>query len=152
MQEKVTQLSGDDQAYLDELRNWLRGHFVENERAKYDEIGGKLAVVQNILQNRWFDPNKAWQLHALGVGIGDALAQRLGMTWVIVQDAHGRQPILQFPGTSLKLGAFTMIQKRVMQGEEIDVPSLFEAFCHSFEQIRAPKRSLFGRMFGPRLR
>jgi hypothetical protein len=152
MQERVTQLSDDDRAYLDELRKWLRGHFLESECAKYDEIGGKLAVVQTILQNRWFDPNEAWQLHALGVGMGDALAQQLGMVWMIVQDEHGRQPILQLPGTSLKLGAFTMIQKRVVEGEDVDVPSLFEAFCHSVEQIRAPKRSLFGRLFGSRLR
>src|SRR5262249_36054847 len=112
---------------------------------------GKLAVVQTILRNRWFDPNEAWQLQALGVGLGDALAQQLGMVWVNVQDQHGRQPILRLPGTSLKLSAFTMIQKRVMQGEEVDVPSLLGTLCHSVEQSRAPKRSLFGRLFGSRL-
>ena len=152
MPEEVTQLSDNDRAYLDELRKWLRGHFPEGESAKYDEIGGKLAVVQAILDNRWFDPNQAWQLQALGVGMGDALAQQLGMGWVIIDDEHGREPILQLPGTSFRLGAFTMIQKRVIQGENIDVPSLFEAFCHSVEEIRAPKRSLFGRLFGSQLR
>jgi rubrerythrin len=46
MQEKITQLSDEDRAHLNELREWLRRHFAENERAKYEEIGGKLAVVQ----------------------------------------------------------------------------------------------------------
>lgn len=151
MQEKITPLLDQDRAHLDELREWLRGHFPENERAKYEDIGGKLAVVQAILQNRWFDPNQAWHLHALGVGFGDALAQRLGVAWMIVEDEYGRTPVLQLPGTSLKLYAFTMIQKRVMQGEDVDVPSLFEIFCQQVSQIRAPKRSFFGRLFGPRL-
>jgi hypothetical protein len=152
MKGKVTPLTDKDQDYLDEMRNWLRAHFEEGGREKYEEIDRKLFVVHSILQNNWFDRNEAWQLQALGVGLGDALAQKLGMRWAIVETDNERVPILHLPGTSLKLSAFTMIQKRVLNEEDIDVFLLFDAFCHSIEQIRAPKRSFFGRLFGPRLR
>jgi hypothetical protein len=55
------------------------------------------------------------------------------------------------PGTSLPPSAFTMIRKRVVNREDIDVFSMFATSCHAIEQIRAPKRSFFGRLFGPRL-
>ena len=151
MKEKVSALAEHDLAYLEEMRNWLRGHFKEGEQGKYNDLGGKLAVIGSILQNNWFDRNEAWQLQALGVGLGDALAQQLGMTWVIVEDDHGRMPVLNLPGTSLKIYALTMIEKRVHQDESFDAVSLFEALCHQIEEIRAPKRSFLGRLFGPRL-
>lgn len=153
MQETITPLTDEDRVYLDRLRTWLRGHFKEGEQAKYDQIEGKLFVVDAIIKNNWFDRKQPSQLQALGVGIGDALAQRLGMSWVVVEDQFGRSPTLHLHGTSLKLNAFTMIQKRVANGEDdIDAFSLFGAFCHSVEQIRAPKRSMLGRLFGPRLK
>jgi hypothetical protein len=151
MEEKVIPPSEKDQVHLEEMRNWLRSHFHEGEREKYDKIEGKLFVVQSIVKNNWFDRNESWQLQALGVGFGDAIAQKIGMAWVVVETGNERMPMLQFPGTSLKLAAFTMIQKRVLGGEDIDVFSLFDALCQRVEEIKAPKRSLLGRLFGPRL-
>jgi hypothetical protein len=149
VKEKVSALLEDDLAYLEALRNWLRGHF--DDRDKYDELNGKLAVVDHVLRDNLLDRNVEAQMHALGVALGDALAQKLGMQWVIVEDDFGRSPMLSLAGTSLKISALTMIQKRIVQGEEFEIFSLFEALCHHVESIRSPKRSWLGRLFGPRL-
>jgi uncharacterized protein DUF3806 len=151
MKEKVSALLDTDLAYFEALRDWLRAHFNDESRDKYNDLNGKLFLVDHILRNNLFDRNEVPQLHALGIGLGDALAQQLGMEWVIVEDDHGRTAMLSLPGTSLRLSALTMIQKRIVQGEEFEILSLFEALCRHVETIRSPKRSLLGRLFGPRL-
>ena len=151
MKEKVSALSAGDLTYFEALRDWLRAHFKQEDRDKYNDLNGKLFLVDHIVKNNLFDRNAESQMQALGVGLGDALAQKLGMEWVIVEADNERFPMLSLPGTSLRLSAFTMVQKRVMQGEQFDIFSLFGALCHQIETIRAPKRSLLGRLFGPKL-
>jgi hypothetical protein len=151
MKEQVTPITGQDAAVLDEMRNWLRGLFKPDAHDSYDTVGGKLAVINTVLRDSKFDRSNVWLLQALGLGFGDALSQRLGMTWAIVTDAQGRTPALILPGTSLKLFAFTTIQKRVEAGEECEAISLFNAFCHQIQRIKQPKQSFLGRLFGPRL-
>jgi hypothetical protein len=151
MMGKATPLSDADLAIFEDLRGWLRAHLNEEHREKYGELEGKLFLVDHILRNNLFDRNAEWQMHALGVGLGDALAQKLGMEWVIVEADGRRVPVLRLPKTSLRLWAFTMIQKKIAQDEELEVFLLFEALCHRVESIRSPKRSLLGRLFGPRL-
>src|ERR1700731_3591789 len=120
------------------MRNWLRVHFKTGMEGEYDTIQGKLSVVDAILRNGWFDKNDIWQLQALGLGFGDAIAQQLGMSWVIVTDSIGRVPALLLRGTTLKLFAFTTIQKRISMDELVEVFPLFNAFCHQIDSIRKP--------------
>lgn len=151
-QEVVSELTDQDVADFETMRDWLRGHFKEGAANQYDTLAGKLSVIDAIVRNGWFDRNNLNELQALGLGLGDAIAQQIGLQWAIVTDRHGdRIPILILPRTSLQLSAFTMIQKRIAQNEEVEVFPLFEALCQQIESIRAPKRSLLGRLFGPRL-
>jgi hypothetical protein len=152
MEQQVTAITDQDAAVFEEMRNWLRGWVNPDARDAFDTVAGKLAVVDAVFRHSEFDRSNAWLLQTLGLVFGDALSQQLGMKWVILTDAQGRTPALILPGTSLKLFAFTMIQKRVETGEEFDAVSLFEAFCHQVQSIAQPKRSLLGRLFGPRLR
>lgn len=151
MKEKVSAPSIDDLAYLDTLRDWLRGYLEEKQQASYNELNVKIFLVDHILKNNLFDRNQEAQMHALGLGLGDALAQKLGMEWVIVEGDYARLPELILPKTSLRLSAFTMIQKRLMQDEEVNVIALYEALCERVEALRTPKRSVLGRLFGQRL-
>ena len=150
MNEQVTPLTDQDVLIFNEMRAGLRNLITQGSEV-YDTVDGKLAVINATLRDGKFDPSNAWLVQALGLTFGDALAERLGMTWAIVTDAQGRVPVLILPGTSLKLSAFTTIQQRLQAGEAVDAVSLFNAFCHSVQTIKQPRRSLFGRLFGPRL-
>ena len=150
MEEHVTPITDQDAAIFNEMRTGLRG-LITRDGDAYDTIGGKLAVIDATVRDSKFDPSNVWLLQALGLTLGDALAQQLGMTWAIVTDANGRVPILVLPGTSLKLSAFTAIQKRVAVGESIEVFPLFKAFCDQVGRIKTPPKSFLKRLFGPRL-
>jgi NAD-dependent SIR2 family protein deacetylase len=76
-------------------------------------------------------------LQCLGVAFGDALAQRLGLAWVAVEDDQGRDPALVVEGTSILVFPLTSISKRMERGEQVDVHGLFESACRTIERIRA---------------
>ncbi|MBN3789235.1 DUF3806 domain-containing protein [Burkholderia sp. Ac-20353] len=150
--ETITPLTDADLAVFDRMRRWLLAPLDDGHEFLYDSIRGKLLIVQAVLQAKRFGPHNVLELQALGVAFGDALAQQLDLTWMISDSIQfGRRPVLNLPGTSLAIGAFTAIQKRVVQGEPVDVRALFDAFCDSTERLIRPRRSLWGRLFGERL-
>ena len=65
------------------------------------------------------------KLQCLGITLGDALAQDLGMEWVMVEDENGRDPAIRFPGTTVIVFPLTMISKRIEDGEPVNVADLF---------------------------
>ena len=119
-------LTPEDLANLEAARAWVRGHFTEAAEGKYEPIDGKLRVIDAILKNGWVDVKETWKLQALGVALGDALAQKLLLEWVTVDDEFGQDAALNWPGTSVLCYPLTMIAKRVEDGEQVDVYALFE--------------------------
>src|SRR5262252_9593372 len=100
MDQKFEPLNPDDIADLEAKRTWVRGHYDEVARGKYDTLDEKLRLLDAILQNKWIAPDETLKLQCLGVTFGDALAQNLGLTWVAVEDQYGRDPALVLDGSS----------------------------------------------------
>ncbi len=122
-------LDSEDRRQLEAARDWVKGHFAEHADAKYEPLDGKLRVIDAVLQNDWVEPTETWKLQALGIALGDALAQKLLLEWVVVDDEYGRSPALIWPGTSICSFPQTMIAKRVERGERVDIHQLFEGVC-----------------------
>jgi hypothetical protein len=115
---------------------WVCEHYDEAARHKYDTLDGKLNLLDTILRNKWIAPDETLKLQCLGVTFGDALAQRLGLTWVAVEDQYGRDPALIFNGTSILIFPLTSISKRIERGEEVEIHGLFEDACSTIERLR----------------
>jgi len=136
MEQKFEPLNPDDTADLEAKRIWAREHYDEAARDKYDTLDGKLSLLDTILRNKWIAPDETLKLQCLGVTFGDALAQRLGLTWVAVEDNCGRDLALALDGTSVRIFPVTSISKRIEGGEEVDVYGLFEDACRTIEGLR----------------
>src|SRR5882724_1572067 len=136
MEQKFEPLNPDDTADLEAKRIWAREHYDEAARDKYDTLDGKLSLLDTILRNKWIAPDETLKLQCLGVTFGDALAQRLGLTWVAVEDKYGRDPALTLEGTSVLVFPLTSISKRIERGEEVEVYGLFEDACRTIERLR----------------
>jgi len=134
--QKCEPLNRDDSADLAAKRAWVCEHYDEAARHKYDTLDGKLELIDTILRNKWIAPDETLKLQCLGVAFGDALAQRLGLRWVAVEDKYGRDPALTLDGTSVLVFPLTSISKRVERGEEIEVYELFEDACRTIERVR----------------
>ena len=75
-------------------------------------------------------------MQSLGVTFGDALAQRLGLSWVTVEDEYGSDPALHEDGTTIVVFPVTTISKRIERGDVVDVQELFDQACMSIGRLR----------------
>ena len=130
----VEDMNSEEIARLDAQRSWVREHYEPHARAKYDTIDGKLALLDEILRNGWIQASETVKLQSLGITFGDALAQKLGLRWVTVEDEYGRDPALKLDGTSILTFPLTSISKRIEQGMSVEVYGLFESACTAIQQ------------------
>ena len=136
MEQKFEPLNARDIADLEAKRQWVREHYDEAAQHKYTSLEGKLLLLDTILRNQWIAADETLKLQCLGVTLGDALAQKLGLAWVAVEDDYGRDPALTLEGTSVRIFPLTSISKRIERGEDVDVNELFEGFCRTIEQLQ----------------
>lgn len=120
MDQKVDALTADEIAHLNRQRDWVRDHYVPEARAQYELLEGKLSLLERILEQKWIEPQETWKLQSLGVTLGDAFVQYLGLDWVAVEDEIGRAPALKDPVSTVIIFPLTMISKRIEQGETVD--------------------------------
>ncbi|WP_303830346.1 DUF3806 domain-containing protein [Asticcacaulis taihuensis] len=128
-------LRAEEGERIEAARNWIKGHFVSGPDTQYATLEGKLFIIGAILRNGWVRQDETWKLQALGIGFGDALAQRLLLNWVTIDDEYGCDPALNWPGTSIYSYPITMISKRIERNEQINVQDLFENACSSLKEM-----------------
>jgi len=135
--QKIEPLSGEDAERVEKQRAWVRGHFEPDARHKYSTIEGKLRLIETILEAGWIEPSETWKLQSLGIALGDAVAQKMGLNWVAVQDDLGRDPALSLPRTSILVFPLTWISKRIERGEKVDVIELYASLCQTVERMQS---------------
>jgi hypothetical protein len=140
MDQIVEALSGKDADLVEQQRSWVRNHYEETARDQYETVEGKLRLLATILRSNWIERSETWKLQSLGITFGDALVQRMGLEWVVVEDEYGRDPALQDPGTTTIVFPLTTISKRIERGESVDVYTLFEEACRMIEELRPRNR------------
>lgn len=136
MKQLIESLSGQDATDVFEKRRWVKEHYEPEAQYKYETLEGKLQLLDVILANNWIDPSDTLKLQCLGITFGDALAQKLGLKWVTVEDEYGRDPALILEGTSIILFPLTTISKRIQAGEIVDVSALFQSACETIARLR----------------
>ncbi|WP_176059602.1 hypothetical protein [Paraburkholderia sp. BCC1876] len=77
--EKTTPLTEADLAIFDEMRMWLLAPLDDSQKNLYESIDGKLFIIQAVLKADRLGHDNVFELQALGVAFGDALAQKLGL-------------------------------------------------------------------------
>jgi hypothetical protein len=130
----VEDMNSEEIARLEAQRSWVREHYEPHARSKYDTVDGKLALLDEILRNGWIQASETVKLQSLGITFGDALAQKLGLRWVTVEDEYGRDPALKLDDTSILTFPLTSISKRIEQGMSVEVYALFESACTAIQQ------------------
>ena len=130
MKQKIEALNQADLSDVEAKRKWVREHFTPETEHQYDDLDQKLRLLDTILRNKWIEPSETLKLQCLGITLGDAFVQRMGLEWVAVEDEYGRDPAVKVPDSSIILFPLTMISKRVERGEEVDIHNLFEVVCN----------------------
>lgn len=133
----ITPLNEADQKRLLDQRAVVE-RFLKSEdsKQKYQKPAGKLGTIRAILQGNVFKQDQTYELQCLGIVLGDAFVQELGMEWVMVEDEYGRDPAVRLPNTSIILYPMTMISKRVERGEQVDVFEMFNGVAAQVEELQ----------------
>jgi len=117
----------------------LDREFMEQQRARVDELArvnlgrqlhatldNDLGILQALLDRRLVKPDQTLELQAMGVVMGELLAQELSMHWVIYEDKHGRSRALQMNKSENFLFPMTMISRRAEAGARVDVRAIYD--------------------------
>ena len=139
MNQVVTLPAAEDAERIEAQRRWVREHFDEDARHLYEHRDQKLRLLQTILDAGWIDASETVKLQCLGITLGDALVQELGLEWVMVEDEYGRDPAIRKPGTTVLAFPLTMISKRVERGEAVVVRDLFDGVVEHVRRMASDR-------------
>jgi hypothetical protein len=96
-----------------------------------------LPILQQLVDKRVVrdDDVEIWQ--AMGVVIGDLMADEFDLHWVSVEDEYGVSKALQWQDTMNFVFPITLLSKRVQFGQEINIPEIYEKLRTDIESFKA---------------
>ncbi len=107
----------------------LRQHTGANLRGDLTDIGN----MQRLLDNRLVNPKDVAMMQAMGVALGDVIANELGMHWVIYEDKIGKSKALQYRDSQHFLFPVTMLSRRGAGGAPINIQALYDKAAKKME-------------------
>lgn len=123
----IDELSYLDRQYMSQQRSSLedlaRRHFGRGFNGTRDN---DLDLLQRMLDERVVRPDQTQQLQAMGIVMGDLLAEHLGMHWVVYEDRVGRSRALRYKTTDNYLFPMTMISRRQEVGNDTPVAEIYQ--------------------------
>lgn len=123
----ISELSYLDQQYMEQQRKLLEDLARRNlGRGFSGDKEDDLDLLQDLLDQRLVRPDQTRELQAMGVIMGDLLAEDLGMHWVTYEDKRGRSRALRYKTTENYLFPMTMISRRREVGNETPVADIYQ--------------------------
>jgi hypothetical protein len=139
--ERFAALSGADRDILRTQRNVV-DELSRRHVGSTLTVGGleDLRILQRLIDLEVLKPDQTFELQALGVALGDVMAEQFGMKWVAVQDEYGRSRGLRLGETQVVLFPVTMISKRIELDVDFTVDELYRKSRRTIEQGRPAGR------------
>jgi hypothetical protein len=131
----ITPLDDADQERLREKRSVVEQRLSnEHLKEKYKSVAGKLDAIHAMLRTEGFQQEQVHEHECLGVILGDAFVQELGMQWIMIEDDSRRTPAIQLPKTSLVLYPMTIIANFIERGAKVNVFELFNGVARMVKE------------------
>ena len=124
---------------------------MDSQRASLDDLARRhlgrqfrssksndLELLQLLLDRKLILPGQTRELQAMGVIMGDLLAQDLDMHWVIYEDKVGRSRALRYRETENYLFPMTMISRRREADNQTPVVDIYQKAYGLIDPIRDP--------------
>lgn len=117
----------DDLDFLDAKRAQVRATLSDASADALETPVGRLGTVRALLDaGRVPADNSDGMLLAIGVILGDTFAEDLGLSWLRVEDRFGIDLAVGTDDGRVLLYPLTMIDKRLQDGETVDVFDLYD--------------------------
>ena len=123
---RIEPLTSVDQQFMAEQRQRIEQLANRLGRNLSGEEDRDLDTLQRIIDDRLIAADDTLSLQAMGVVLGDLLADRLDMAWVVYRDRIGRSRALRYRETEVYLFPITMISRRQEAGNNRSVRSVYD--------------------------
>ncbi|MDO8861464.1 DUF3806 domain-containing protein [Haliea sp. E1-2-M8] len=143
-------VSAQDRVSIGELSDLDRGYMTQ-QRASIDDIARRqlgqgftgqkdrdLDLLQRILDRDLVRPDQIRELQAMGLILGDLLAEELGMHWVVYEDKLGRSRALRYRETDNYLFPMTMISRRQEAANQTSVREIYQSAVDAITPYLTP--------------
>jgi hypothetical protein len=107
-------------------------------RQLHGTLDNDLGILQDLLDRQLVKAEQTLELQAMGVVLGELLAQELSMHWVIYEDRHGRSRALQLEDSENFLFPITMISRRIEADARVDVRAVYDKATALIAPYRKP--------------
>ncbi len=124
---RIGDLSDLDRQYMTQQRDSLNNLAATELGRRFNQTrANDLQILQLLLDRRLVRPDQTRELQAMGVIMGDLLAEDLGMHWVIYEDRQGRSRALRYRQTDEYLFPITMISRRREADNQTPVAEIYQ--------------------------
>ena len=134
---QIGALTNDDRLFMERQRNSVleltRRHFGRT----LPDSEADLYLLQVLLDEHRVAPADKYLLQAMGVVLGDVMAEHLKLEWVSAKDPRGRSRALRVGDTDTLIFPVTMISKRMEFGEPVDIAALYEKIGRLVDEERS---------------
>lgn len=143
-------VSAQDRVWISELSE-LDRRYMNQQRTDIDDIARRqlgqgfsgqkdrdLDLLQRMLDRELVRPDQTREQQAMGLILGDLLAQELGMHWVVYEDQQGRSRALRYRETDNYLFPMTMISRRQEVANQASVHDIYQQAVEAITRYREP--------------
>lgn len=122
-----------DKTHSNNQRIDIKRRFIDmGYQLKTDETD--LKVMHKMLILGKIQRNDIATQQAMGLVLGDILAKRLNMEWIIIHDKVGRSRALRYQKTDIVVFPVTLISRRYKTGLNVDIQALYDKTVQSVEK------------------
>jgi hypothetical protein len=131
-------LSALDRQYMDQQRQRIRELTLRHYGGQCCRREAELDYLQRLLDDRHVTADQRELLQAMGILLGDLLAEELDLDWVIYEDARGRSRALQIDESDNFVFPVTMISRRWEVGDRKPVSAIYGDAVEAIKIARPP--------------
>ena len=136
---QISKLSYLDNQYMDQQRASLEDLARSNVGSQFNgDKSHDLQLLQKLLDRKLIRPDQTKELQAMGVIMGDLMAEELKLHWVIYEDNIGRSRALRYKDTDNYLFPMTMISRRREAGNLSTVSDIYQRAVDLIKPQLAP--------------
>ncbi|MEH6549506.1 MAG: DUF3806 domain-containing protein [Pseudomonadales bacterium] len=123
---KIEALSPLDITYMAQQRQTIADLVGRHTGSRLKGSEVDIPNLQLLIDRRIIKPADQAQMQALGLTLGDVLANKLDMRWIVYIDRRGRSKALRLSNTNNYLFPITMLSRRANGGADISVREIYD--------------------------
>ncbi len=125
--DKIMDLDDEWRDIIQAQLQWVDGWIFPGSESNFKGPEGRIRLLQLIMDSKALPKKEAFKLRCLGTYLGQAITEKTGWPWKVVEDEHGIDLAIQIPWPNGWIFPLNLISRKVENNEPVDVKELFDS-------------------------